>query len=95
VGASFTAGNADCATPYTTSVPVTIATKPLVSIEGVSEAQQVCSNETSVAVSFTVSSGAAGTPLTVTPQAKSGATVLDTVDCRLPAGQGDHLDFSS
>lgn len=92
VGGSFTAGTADCDAPYTTSIPVTIAPKPQVFFTGLTEPKQVCSNAADVAVGYTVSSGASGTPLTVTAVAKSAANVaLDTVECRLPAAQGEVL----
>jgi hypothetical protein len=88
VGGAFTAGTADCEAPTTTSIPVSIATKPVVSITGPTEPKQVCSNASDVTVSYTVSSGTAGTPLTVTAGAKSAANVaLDTVECTLPAAQ--------
>jgi hypothetical protein len=92
VGRSFTAGPVDCDGTHTSSIPVNIATKPEVSLEGPTELKQVCSNASDVTVSYTASSGAAGTALTVTAVAKSAAdVVLETVECKLPDAQGEVL----
>lgn len=82
VNVTATGGDADCSDSAEDTTDVTILTKPEVSLTGPTN-EELCNESPSVTYEYTVSSGDAGVPLSIT------ATPSDaSVNCEAPEGTG-------
>jgi hypothetical protein len=83
-----------CNHTLTTSRAVNIIKKPDVTFNQVTEPQKICSDETSVSLTYTLSSGASGVNVTLKSAAAMSATASD-IDCQLPASPLDQGELQA
>jgi len=82
VNVTATGGDDDCSDSAEDTAEVTVVTKPEVSLTGPTN-EELCNDSPSVTYSYTVSSGDAGVPLSITAT-PSDASVM----CSAPEGTG-------